>query len=219
RTRFENFLKAIEDDLAGRKNNCKEEIDFFIKRKGYSLRIVEAIERTIIPLRVTHNDTKLNNVLINLTEMKASTVIDLDTVMPGSIVYDFGGFKDTRINNIIQQANKVIIPTLTSIVDVQATMATLKDVAQINKNIVIAINRTKNNNKAIELKEYLSEEIKKSFQDLDISIIFVRESSVLEDSLFDCEYVETKAGNNRFKRHIYRNAIEDMIILKKDLEK
>lgn len=136
-----------------------------------------------------------------------------------NIVYDFGGFKDTRINNIIKQANKIIIPTLTSIVDVQATMATLKDVAQINKNIVIAINRTKNNNKAIELKEYLAEEIKKSFQDLDISIIFVRESSVLEDSLFDCEYVETKAGTNRFKRHIYRNAIEDMTILKKDLEK
>lgn len=136
-----------------------------------------------------------------------------------NIVYDFGGFKDTRINNIIKQANKIIIPTLTSIVDVQATMATLKDVAQINKNIIIAINRTKNNNKAIELKEYLSDEIKKSFQDLDISIVFVRESSVLEDSLFDCEYVETKAGTNRFKRHIYRNAIEDMTILKKDLEK
>ena len=136
-----------------------------------------------------------------------------------NIVYDFGGFKDTRINNIIRQANKIIIPTLTSIVDVQATMATLKDVAQINKNIIIAINRTKNNNKAIELKEYLAEEIKKSFQDLDISIVFVRESSVLEDSLFDCEYVETKAGTNRFKRHIYRNAIEDMTILKKDLEK
>lgn len=136
-----------------------------------------------------------------------------------NIVYDFGGFKDTRINNIIRQANKIIIPTLTSIVDVQATMATLKDVAQINKNIIIAINRTKNNNKAIELKEYLTEEIKKSFQDLEISIIFVRESSVLEDSLFDCESVETKAGTNRFKRHIYRNAIEDMIVLKKDLEK
>ena len=131
-----------------------------------------------------------------------------------NIVYDFGGFKDTRINNIIKQANKIIIPTLTSIVDVQATMATLKDVAQINKNIIIAINRTKNNNKAIELKEYLTEEIKKSFQDLEISIIFVRESSVLEDSLFDCESVETKAGTNRFKRHIYRNAIEDMITLK-----
>ena len=45
-----------------------------------------------------------------------------------NVVYDFGGFKDTRINDIIKQANKIVIPTLTSIVDVQATMATLKDV-------------------------------------------------------------------------------------------
>jgi len=136
-----------------------------------------------------------------------------------NIFYYFGGFKDTRINNIIKQASKIIIPTLTSIVDVQATMATLKDVTEINKNIIIVINRAKNNNKAIELKEYLLDEIRKLFNDLKISIIFVRESSVLEDSLFDCEFVETKAGSNRFKRHIYRNAIEDMINLKKVLEK
>ena len=68
------------------------------------------------------------------------------------------------------------------------------------------------------LKEYLADEIKKLDSNINIPIIFVRESSVLEDSLFDCEYVETKAGNNRFKRHIYRNAIEDMIELKKTLE-
>ena len=136
-----------------------------------------------------------------------------------NIVYDFGGFKDTRINDIIKQANKIVIPTLTSIVDVQATMATLKDVIEINKNIILVVNRAKNNNKATELKEYLADEIKKLDSNINIPIIFVRESSVLEDSLFDCEYVETKAGNNRFKRHIYRNAIEDMTILKKDLEK
>ena len=135
-----------------------------------------------------------------------------------NIVYDFGGFKDTRINDIIKQANKIVIPTLTSIVDVQATIATLKDVLEINKNIILVVNRTKNNNKAIELKEYLVDEIKKLDSNINIPIIFVRESSVLEDSLFDCEYVETKAGNNRFKRHIYRNAIEDMIELKKTLE-
>lgn len=135
-----------------------------------------------------------------------------------NVVYDFGGFKDTRINDIIKQANKIVIPTLTSIVDVQATMATLKDVVEINKNIILVVNRAKNNNKAIELKEYLSDEIKKLDSNINIPIIFVRESSVLEDSLFDCEYVETKAGNNRFKRHIYRNAIEDMIELKKVLE-
>lgn len=135
-----------------------------------------------------------------------------------NVVYDFGGFKDTRINNIIKQSNKIIIPTLTSIVDVQATLATLKDVIEINKNILIIVNRAKNNNKATELKEYLEDEIKKLNMDINIPIIFVRESSVLEDSLFDCEYVETKAGNNRFKRHIYRNAIEDMIELKKVLD-
>ena len=136
-----------------------------------------------------------------------------------NIVYDFGGFKDTRINDIIKQAKKIVIPTLTSIVDVQATMATLKDVIEINKNIIIVVNRAKNNNKATELKEYLDDEIKKLDSSINIPIIFVRESSVLEDSLFDCEYVETKAGNNRFKRHIYRNAIEDVIELRKILEK
>ncbi len=135
-----------------------------------------------------------------------------------NIVYDFGGFKDTRINDIIKQAKKIVIPTLTSIVDVQATMATLKDVIEINKNIIIVVNRAKNNNKATELKEYLDDEIKKLDSSINIPIIFVRESSVLEDSLFDCEYVETKAGTNRFKRHIYRNAIEDMIKLKTILE-
>ena len=135
-----------------------------------------------------------------------------------NVVYDFGGFKDTRINDIIKQAKKILIPTLTSIVDVQATMATLKDVIEINKNIIIVVNRAKNNNKATELKEYLDDEIKKLDSSINIPIIFVRESSVLEDSLFDCEYVETKAGTNRFKRHIYRNAIEDMIKLKKILE-
>ena len=135
-----------------------------------------------------------------------------------NIVYDFGGFKDSRINDIIKQSKKIIIPTLTSIVDVQATLATLKDVAQINKNIILIVNRTKNNNKAIELKEYILEEVEKFYKDINIDILFVRESSVLEDSLFDCEYVETKAGNNRFKRHIYRNAIEDMIKLREVLE-
>jgi cellulose biosynthesis protein BcsQ len=134
-----------------------------------------------------------------------------------NVVYDFGGFKDTRIKDIIKQSKKIIIPTLTSIVDLQATLATLKDIAEVNKNIIIVINRAKSNNKALELKEYLEEEIKKSYNDLNITIIFVRESSVLEDSLFDCEYVENKAGDNRFKRHIYRNAIEDMIALKNSL--
>ena len=135
-----------------------------------------------------------------------------------NVVYDFGGFKDFRINDIIKQSKITIIPTLTSIVDVQATLATLKDVIKLNTNILIVINRTRNNNKAVELKEYLSEEIPKIDKNINFKIVFVRDSSVLEDSLFDCEYIEDKAGTNRFKRHIYRNAIEDMQLLKKSLE-
>lgn len=135
-----------------------------------------------------------------------------------SIVYDFGGFKDSRINDIIKQSKVIVIPTLTSIVDVQATLATIKDVVKLNTNILIVINRTRSNNKAIELKEYLSEEVLNISDDINFKIVFVRDSSVLEDSLFDCEYIEDKAGTNRFKRHIYRNAIEDMKLLNKSLE-
>ncbi|NLT18773.1 MAG: phosphotransferase, partial [Clostridiales bacterium] len=90
RVRYENFLKAIEENKAGRRESVGDEIRFFMERKEYCGKIVDMLSNGQMPLRVTHNDTKLNNVLINIEEMKASTVIDLDTVMPGSIVYDFG---------------------------------------------------------------------------------------------------------------------------------
>ena len=90
RVRYDNFLKAIEENRAGRRESVAEEIRFFVERKEYCGKIVDMLGNGEMPIRVTHNDTKLNNVLINIEEMKASTVIDLDTVMPGSIVYDFG---------------------------------------------------------------------------------------------------------------------------------
>lgn len=90
KVRYENFLEAIKNDASNRKHSCEEEIKFFVERKDYCGRIVDKLESGEIPLRVTHNDTKLNNVLIDLEAMVAATVIDLDTVMPGSILYDFG---------------------------------------------------------------------------------------------------------------------------------
>ena len=90
RVRYDSFLKAIEENRAGRRESVAEEIRFFVERKEYCGKIVDMLGNGEMPIRVTHNDTKLNNVLINIEEMKASTVIDLDTVMPGSIVYDFG---------------------------------------------------------------------------------------------------------------------------------
>lgn len=133
-------------------------------------------------------------------------------------VYDFGGFFDKRISNIIKKVDKVVIPTLTSIVDVQGTLATLNAVLKLNKNVVIVINRAKNNEKAIELRDYLLDEIAAIDKSLEIEILFVRDSSPLEDSLFDCLSIVEKAGNNRFRLHQYRNPIEDLSKLTSALE-
>lgn len=88
--RLKNLERAVEDDVAGRRKDVAPEIDFFLSRAAYADRIVSKLKSGVIPYRVTHNDTKLNNVLIDMVEDRAVTVVDLDTVMPGSIVYDFG---------------------------------------------------------------------------------------------------------------------------------
>lgn len=88
--RYENLEKAVAADKAGRASGVKDLIDFARARKDKTSVIVSALKEGKIPLRVTHNDTKLNNVLIDTATQKAICVIDLDTVMPGSLLYDFG---------------------------------------------------------------------------------------------------------------------------------
>lgn len=88
--RFLQFVRAAEEDRAGRAAAVEEEIDFFFDRRKMMGGIVKRIQSGEIPLRVTHNDTKINNVLIDQETERAICVIDLDTVMPGSALYDFG---------------------------------------------------------------------------------------------------------------------------------
>ena len=88
--RFYAFVAAIADDKAGRVRELEEEIDFLFDRRKMMSEIVDKIDAGILPMRVTHNDTKLNNVLIDNKTGKAACVIDLDTVMPGSSLYDYG---------------------------------------------------------------------------------------------------------------------------------
>ena len=90
RVRFANFKKAVEDNLAGRRDSVKEEIQFVLDRENDCGVIVDALANGEIPLRVTHNDTKLNNVMLDETTGEGVCVIDLDTVMPGSLLYDYG---------------------------------------------------------------------------------------------------------------------------------
>ena len=88
--RYQNLVTAINNNRSNRLHLVKNEVDFLLSRKEYSERIVNYLESSEMPYRVTHNDTKLNNVLINPVTDKAVCVIDLDTIMKGSIIYDFG---------------------------------------------------------------------------------------------------------------------------------
>ena len=88
--RFFSFIKDVREDRVQRVNEVLEEINFIVDRRDTFNVIVDMLEDKIIPYRVTHNDTKINNVLIDEVTGKAICVIDLDTVMPGSALYDFG---------------------------------------------------------------------------------------------------------------------------------
>ena len=88
--RFADFRAAVETDSQGRAATCREEIDFFLAREDQYGTVVEGLADGSIPLRVTHNDTKLNNILMDAESGEARAIIDLDTIMPGSMLYDFG---------------------------------------------------------------------------------------------------------------------------------
>lgn len=90
KVRYENFLRAVEKDVCGRVKEVRGEIDWVKSRSDLCGKIVDKIASGEIPLRVTHNDTKLNNVMLDDATGKGLAVIDLDTVMPGSLCYDFG---------------------------------------------------------------------------------------------------------------------------------
>lgn len=88
--RYNDFLEAVSKNASGRLDTCTKEVEFIKERKDTFDKVVKGIEEGKIPLRVTHNDTKLNNILMDPNTKKAIAVIDLDTVMPGSLLYDFG---------------------------------------------------------------------------------------------------------------------------------
>lgn len=90
RARYDHFLEAVENDLANRAKLIENEIQFVKDRERYVDKFVDMLANGTIPTKVTHNDTKINNVLLDEITGKGICVIDLDTVMPGSVLYDFG---------------------------------------------------------------------------------------------------------------------------------
>ena len=90
RARFEVFRQAVEKDVCGRADSVQKEIEFVLAREDVANVFGKLQENGEVPLRVTHNDTKLNNIMIDKATGKGICVIDLDTVMPGLAMNDFG---------------------------------------------------------------------------------------------------------------------------------
>ena len=88
--RVRQLKEAIEKNLSGRLDTCREEVEYALEQAKDASKVCDAMKEGSIPVRVTHNDTKLNNVLFDKDTLEGLCVIDLDTVMPGSLLYDFG---------------------------------------------------------------------------------------------------------------------------------
>ncbi len=88
--RYKNFRKSVEKDVAGRKAEVLDEIQEYLDFEKIATKMYKMQKKGQLPLRVTHNDTKTNNVLFDRSTLHHLSVIDLDTVMPGLVGFDFG---------------------------------------------------------------------------------------------------------------------------------
>lgn len=97
-SRLADFDKALAEDKLGRSASAKAEIEFVQKHRDMAGVFVDLLEKGEIPERVTHNDTKINNVMLDDETGEGVCVIDLDTIMPGVSLYDFGDLVRTSVS-------------------------------------------------------------------------------------------------------------------------
>ena len=98
RSRFNTLQDAIAADTHQRVSEIGDDVEFALSREAMVDRLIDRTARGEIPERITHNDTKINNVMINDATGEGEAVIDLDTVMPGLVLYDFGDMVRTATN-------------------------------------------------------------------------------------------------------------------------
>ena len=102
RKRYKDFLEVLKANAHTRAAKAKDEIDFLTENAGIFDVLHNLTEQNKIPLRITHNDTKINNVMFDKKTDKGICVIDLDTVMPGLSLYDFGDIVRTTIGPAVE---------------------------------------------------------------------------------------------------------------------
>ncbi|MFC1923162.1 phosphotransferase enzyme family protein [Chloroflexota bacterium] len=90
RKRYQDFIQAVERDEVNRAKSSEPEIEFVLQREKDTSVLIDLLAQGELPERITHNDTKFNNVMIDNETGAGVCVIDLDTVMPGLSLYDFG---------------------------------------------------------------------------------------------------------------------------------
>jgi len=88
--RFARFREVLEKNPHARAEAARDAVEFALGRESMTSVVTDALEKGNLPLRITHNDTKINNILFDDASGKAICIIDLDTTMPGSALYDFG---------------------------------------------------------------------------------------------------------------------------------
>ncbi len=102
RKRFAALQKAATEDRCNRAATAKAEIEFAGAREKITGVILDALAKMKIPERITHNDTKFNNVMLDVKTGRAFCVVDLDTVMPGCALYDFGDMVRTTTSPTLE---------------------------------------------------------------------------------------------------------------------
>ena len=110
KNRYQQLMDAVAADPKGRVAEVQEEINFLMEIKDQACKLTDMLENGLLPLRVTHNDTKINNVLFSPIDKRAMVVVDLDTVMPGLVGHDFGDairFASNRVAEDSTELDKV----------------------------------------------------------------------------------------------------------------
>lgn len=110
--RYKRLMQVVEENSLGRLQAVEKELEFVRSREGIVSKLIDLRDAGIIPERVTHNDTKINNVMIDAETDEAVCVIDLDTVMPGLSLYDFGDMVRTAVSPAAedeQDLSKVVV--------------------------------------------------------------------------------------------------------------
>lgn len=110
--RFDALQSALKLDACSRKASCLAEVNFALAREKEGTLLIEGLSKGLINRRVTHNDLKLNNLLFEKSSMRGMCVVDLDTCMPGSLLFDFGDLaRNSSVNAAEDEVNlsKVVL--------------------------------------------------------------------------------------------------------------